>query len=31
MRIDPLFTGRAVSVLIAGLIGVGAGTILSRN
>ena len=24
MRIDPLFTGRAVSVLIAGLIGVGA-------
>src|SRR2546422_10933084 len=26
MRIDPLFTGRAVSVLIAGLIGVGAVT-----
>src|SRR5258706_15120372 len=26
MRIDPLFAGRAVSVLIAGLIGVGAVT-----
>jgi hypothetical protein len=31
MRIDPLFAGRAVSVMIAGVIGVGAGTILSRK